>query len=712
MAEDNQGELSYNGEKPEEWAKAISDINKLAIEIYPTLLEKKLDGSWKRVHPDFPDVAGILPNELDPGYNAFEFVRKNQTQINTEKCNREETRALDVVQTTHKFMEIMVARVKIYDLYGTVINELTELSTKECNGSVHLLRLKHKRAADTATKETLEEDIMQKFSEYEEIKSKVQETLKLFKTASSCLAKDEGLVFNRKFNRNEYINYWRLMEEYKIRGVTIEVYLQDQEALWTDALSSLADKPATQETQEKMSGLEAMMKALAESLSSNKKEDQDRSKKREVERVNRKYSVFQELCKDAKDLAEDAGLEELQSTASELRSLQRELKESQFNPDIDMSVEAKEFIERKSSLIKTLFQRIEVLKMKKEDEETKRKNEVSANLRSMESIKLLPLTGAEDFIAWKKNQVRLNSHTDPYKKAAALLSTIKNHEDRQMLINIDDWAKMLTLLNEKYNHNEKLVPALKNKLEGLPKAQTDEQMLNNHRTTINIYEQLCAMGCKENFDGTVVYNLQQKMTSDGRKNFERYKLRRKEMEAMQQDPNYTFNVTDISEASVDITTNPQDLKVVDNSPEVRRLFLLFIKEESKLLEFTKEETSKVEVSRSELHANNLRLAKNCPVCGSDEAHLNNFNKPTSSIGRCPVFRDMTIDERKECAKMNKACFICLVPGHSTKKCSINSNCKKCKNAKHHPLLCGRYLSDEMDSNNVDDEDTEDDDAAV
>ena len=172
-----------------------------------------------------------------------------------------------------------------------------------------------------------------------------------------------------------------------------------------------------------------------------------------------------------------------------------------------MSDEAKTYIEKKSSIIKELNHRIEVLKTKKDEDEAKRKNEVSANLRSMESIKLLPLTGSEDFIAWKKNQIKLNSHTDPYKKAAALLSTIKNQEDRQMLINIDDWAKMLTLLNEKYNHQEKLVPALKNKLEGLQKAQTDEQMLNNHRTTINIYEQLCAMGCKESFDGTVVYNL-------------------------------------------------------------------------------------------------------------------------------------------------------------------------------------------------------------
>ena len=93
------------------------------------------------------------------------------------------------------------------------------------------------------------------------------------------------------------------------------------------------------------------------------------------------------------------------------------------------------------------------------------------------------------------------------------------------------------------------------------------------------------------------------MTTDAKKEFERFKLhrkeledlqrlklRRKEMEAKQQDPEYSFNLTDnISEMSMDMTTNCQNLKVVDKSPEVRRLFLLFIKEEAKLLEFTKEE---------------------------------------------------------------------------------------------------------------------------
>ena len=109
---------------------------------------------------------------------------------------------------------------------------------------------------------------MKRFRDFEEIKSKVVETLKLFKNCSSCLAAEEGLVFNKRFNRNQYINYWKLEEEYKIHGETIEVYFQDQETHWTDTLSSLAEKPA--EAQEKMVGLEAIVKTLAESLNSTK----------------------------------------------------------------------------------------------------------------------------------------------------------------------------------------------------------------------------------------------------------------------------------------------------------------------------------------------------------------------------------------------------------------------------------------------------------
>ena len=701
--EEHQGELCYNGELKEEWDQHVHQLNHLHDVIYPSVLEKGTRGEWKRVHPDFPDVAGVAATELDPGYKAFEFLKKHKDKINPTKASRAEKSALDVVQTTQKYMDICVSRVKMHGLYTTLINELTELTTKEHSSSVVLLKLKYQKTKE----ERLEDEIMKRFTDFEELKSKVMETLKLFKDSSSCMAAEEGLTFNKRFNRNQYINYWKLDEEYRIHGATIDVYLQDQETLWTDALSSLAERPA--QPQEKMVGLEAIVKTLAESLNSNKNNDLDRLKKKEVERINRKLSVFQELCKEAKASADDACLEELLSMVSEIKNSQRELKEAQFNPDIDMSDETKLYINGKSSLIKELNHRIEVFKKMKEDEESLRKNEMAANLRSMESIKLLPLTGAEDFIAWKKNQLKLNSHTDPYKKAAALLSTVKNEEDRSMLINIDDWAKMLSLLNEKYNHQEKLVPALKNKLEGLPKAQTDDQMLNNHRTTINIYEQLCAMGCKENFDGTVVYNLQQKMTTDAKKDFERFKLRRKEMEAMQQDPDYTFNVTDsFSDASLDLTTNPQDLKVVDKSPEIRRLFLLFIKEEAKLLEFTKEELKRQATEKcgkckqikkyckckKKININNVETKDGCGICG--ESHVNRAGKPTKSVARCPKFKEMKLDERKGHIEKSKSCFMCLTPGHQASVCRVEGKCYKCEKGRHHPLLCDKTEAESVE----------------
>ena len=245
--QENHGESCYNGDKKDEWTQTVEALNELHDVIYPNVLEKGIRGEWKRVHPDFPDVAGVAATELFPGYKAFEFVEKHHDKINPEKANRQEKSALDVVQTTQKFMDICVNRVKIHGLYSTLINELTELTTKGHNSSVVLLKLKYLRTKE----ERLEDEIMKRYRDFQEIKSKVLGTLKLFKNAYSCLAAEEGLAFNKRFNKNPYhpssnpyINYWKFEEEYRIRGETMEVYLQHQETLWLDALSFLAEKPA------------------------------------------------------------------------------------------------------------------------------------------------------------------------------------------------------------------------------------------------------------------------------------------------------------------------------------------------------------------------------------------------------------------------------------------------------------------------------------
>ena len=78
--EDHPGELCYNGDKKDEWTQTVEALNKLHDVIYPNVLEKGIRGEWKRVHPDFPDVAGVAATELFPGYKAFEFVKKTSGQ--------------------------------------------------------------------------------------------------------------------------------------------------------------------------------------------------------------------------------------------------------------------------------------------------------------------------------------------------------------------------------------------------------------------------------------------------------------------------------------------------------------------------------------------------------------------------------------------------------------------------------------------------------
>merc|ERR1711911_70321 len=118
----------------------------------------------------------------------------------------------------------------------------------------------------------------------------------------------------------------------------------------------------------------------------------------------------------------------------------------------------------------------------------------------------------------------------------------------------------------------------------------------------------------------------------------------------------TFDEDGYGANSVESKKKPLDLEVVDNSPEHRKYFLHFIREEARLLEYTKENDKETNQGIGKISKMNLyyTTSAECPCCNSVEPHLNNFGKPTTSIGRCQVFEDMPLEERKEYAKVFKA----------------------------------------------------------
>ena len=406
-----------------------------------------------------------------------------------------------------------------------------------------------------------------------------------------------------------------------------------QQVCWADCLACL-DKDS-----QEASRVERDPQPPLDPINSRESFEESR-KKEKLSQFKHKLHLYKDSHKEAESGLRRATLEELQANLKELTDVQRELALALYDPEVgqDVSENWKQFIKDSKQLPREITQRITEIQTKNTEQSERRRQEINANIRSLEAVKLLPLTGSDDFIAWKKNQKFLNTHTDPYKKAAALLGTLKNAQDRKMCETIYDFDKLISILNDKYNHSEKLVPALRGRLDKLPVAHSDELMLDNMRTILNVYEQLKEVGAKECFDGSVVASMIKKLPSS-KKEFQRFKTRRRELDNIQTDKSLTFDEDGYDLSLQTSAKDNMDLNIVDNSPEHRKLFLQFIREEASLLDYTLEESkAKEEVKQKcpkcknilryckcnkppRVHINSMEASKVCLVCNSKEQDL-------------------------------------------------------------------------------------------
>ena len=269
----------------------------------------------------------------------------------------------------------------------------------------------------------------------------------------------------------------------------------------------------------------------------------------------------------------------------DLRQSQKEIREMIYDPDIIVTEEISSAISGAKMLMRNIAQQIENLEDQEEKAAQLEKTEIAMNLRALEAVKLVPLTGPEDFIQWKKSQKYINSHTNGYKKSAALLATLKNPDDRMMCGNLTDYNKIMTLLNEKYNHENIILVNMKIKLEGLPKAESDEEELELIRTVLNTYEQMRSLDAEKQFDGSLIYNIAQKLTDSSIVSYQRFKMEREELEALQAGVDLTYDEDGIQTSSPEVKRDPLETRLEDNTAKEKELFLEFLGGEAKILEF-------------------------------------------------------------------------------------------------------------------------------
>ena len=411
-------------------------------------------------------------------------------------------------------------------------------------------------------------------------------------------------------------------------------------------------------------------------------------------------------------------LEQLRFSLKEIKERHKIVEDLSLDPDV--TDKDTEVLKRSRDLMITLVDRIESQVKNEKDSDERRKAEQAANLKALGTVTLPNLTGFGDYLAWKKAQEKLNTHVDGFKKAAVLLNTLKNADDKARCQGIYEYDELMNILKTKYAHAEKLIPALISKLRKLPEPHSDEVMQRNIDVILNTYSQLKSISdvAVSRFDSTVVEDMVLKLTPH-------YIERYEDFVEDNKDSSQKFAILRFSEegsvvetmiSGVSCEENQAPVDYSDSSAIKRNMFLCFLRRtECKLANMA---ARKVNLSTGSSKYNKCTKCNNdkhkckcgsgkksrdsgksgaytvqatdgaCLVCKSSNPHLNKAKKATKCLSSCKEFRNKDITERRQLAHKLKVCHICLNPGHFSNDCTRKQmySCNNCKK-KHNILLC-------------------------
>ena len=682
----------YNKAPSEEWTQVVQFINELSVHVFPKILLTQ-NGAWSGVVEDFPRVS-YDTQICVKGIKAYEFIDEHQNDIdltNLEAAPREERSSLEIYQLTKGLMKIIIQRIKVYKQYQQVLDDSQQLLKNEYNNNVLYNKIKLQNA-DKEERAIITCELMRKYESYDKACTKFKESCVIFESLSNNLIATE----NHK-NKNAYLNFEVFKGMFAIGGKNHKEYLDEQNSLFNSLLKYIfaIGGTATPEAPET---------------------------ERDQPKNENKMLKFQHELAQYKEDINYIDLEICTSTLTQLKrylrevedinnSLQSYVKDEQLRDKI--SSEDKLYIRNIRKTIDNLDTQIEEKEADKLKEAEQHRADAQANIKSLKAVNLTPLTGFDDYLSWRKSQKVLNTHTSPFKKAQALINTLKNQDDIEMCQGIYDYDVLMSMLEDKYAHADMIIPKMLEKLKKLPNGTSNEIMLKNITTIINIYEQIKAVGKEaiNMFDQTVIDQLKLKLTFSCQTRFARYKILRAD-EPIEQLEDNMDNMSLVS--GIDRLQKPNE-----NSHDVeqkRNEFIKFIKIESRTLNetLTRNNTGakpkkcfkcknvlahcKCKGNHNKRQDGNRQDAynvqhsgngKKCPVpsCGSTVPHLNRYQKPSTSLGRCPKYKEMSQDERQKLAYKLKACFVCLSIGHTKEDCKIKTNCYNCEKDRHHPLLC-------------------------
>ena len=701
----------YLGDNPTDWKNHVDSINSLHIDVFPTVLKKGSDEEFIGVHPNFPRIFQIdkkidethsedtrIKNVIEDNYISYNFIEQAllNDHIDSNTGLRDELSALVIYRNTRGLLSMLNQRILCDDKHHKLKQRVLELIELEFNNTIQLKRLKYETVKDLTKKAEHKTDLMETYERFETAQASMMNSRDEFYKVSKDCANLEKKDFNLKFNANFFINFHSYMSGCTIRSMTIVTYLSTQRELWADLLKGITVKVPIESQGEE---------SLATSPSVGYKE---------VKRFEQRLNLLQKLNSETEQSIDTMNLIDLQLCLKDLENQRTSLQEMVVNWDPDDPEVKDDTIRKSRNMIKEVSSKIEEKQLSKKLLDDTKRQEVNTNIKALGTVKMTVLTGFEDYLAWRKSQKYLNSHTDPFKKGATLLSTLKNDQDVARCAGIYDYDVLMKILEQKYSHQEKLIPSMLNRLRKLGEPTEESTMLSNIGMILNIHSQLAEMSevAISRFDSTVIEDLVLKLTHRVQMDWEEYLILHEQSPISDElhESMYKDNQSVISGEGLELKREPLDSNI-EESRRKRVLFITFLKRKETIIQNMKarkitinpqQHKKKCKTCKNELgkckcpkfkssKVQNYQVStetKCCPVCNAAKMHLSARKKPTSSLSACPKFKQMTLEGRKDMVRKCNACFVCLqTNAHSAKDCFIQNNCRNCNRSRHHPFIC-------------------------
>ena len=123
----DEAENCYKGLNPDKWLSSIKEIIDCHNNLFPKVLDKGQLQEWIRVHKDYPKIDNYDKNKMTSCIEAFNFINVEERNIDTEKANTEERRAMEYYQITKNFIKIIENRHGLVRIHDKLIDECDDI---------------------------------------------------------------------------------------------------------------------------------------------------------------------------------------------------------------------------------------------------------------------------------------------------------------------------------------------------------------------------------------------------------------------------------------------------------------------------------------------------------------------------------------------------------------------------------------------------------